>query len=89
MGEQFRRERRPTVLVADIALGLRDVAIHDIPLRPLEFEERQEGFADRLDLVHLQRQLDERIEVANPDFAVSAAGIESGLQQVPGLLQNQ
>ncbi len=88
MGQQLRGRRRPAVLVGHVGLRLGDVPVGDVPLGALEAEERQQRRADGLGVVDLERQLDEGVQVANPDFAVTAAGGEAGLEQVPGLVQD-
>ena len=57
-----------------------DVTINNIAAGALEFEEREESFADALRRIHFERGGDERVEVPNSDFSIAAARIETALE---------
>ena len=60
------------------------IAVHDIAVCALEFEKRQERVAHSVRRIHFQTHLDEGVEIPNPDFPVTAAGVEPGAQELPG-----
>ena len=79
---------RESVLVPAhiVEVGLADVdePVHNVAGRSLESPEDVQIAADLFVGQHFHRQLDKRVVVANPYFAVAVAGIESGAYHRPG-----
>lgn len=76
-----RCERGQVMRIA-IANSFRRKAIDDLAVRLLELKENEEVLPDRLAVVDLASERDERVEVADSNLAVTGPGIESLSSQV-------
>src|SRR5579864_9380158 len=83
MGQHGRGQGRGPVLVVVLGAVPGHVPVGDVPVGPLEFEERQQRLAEALRLMDLERLLDERVEIANPDLAITAARREIVFEHLP------
>ena len=63
---------------------IRDEAVDDASVTALEMEEDDEGVLDVITIPHAQGQLDERVEIADPDLPIMASGVRPLAHQCLG-----
>ena len=78
MGGQAPSGPAETVAVGFGRVPERNEGVRDIPVGSLEIQEGVQGVPDHRGIRHLQGELDEGVQIPDPDLLVAVPGVEAG-----------